>query len=133
MKKQALIYGSIFGLISIVLGALGAHALKEILTESQLESFNTGVRYQMYHAILLVVLGLSNIPATKLLKTIVNLLIIGILIFSFSIYLLSTSSISGINIGFILGPLTPIGGLLLITAWGLMTWMFVKEPKKVNS
>lgn len=133
MKKQALIYGSIFGLISVVLGALGAHALKEVLTESQLESFNTGVRYQMYHAILLVVLGLSNIPATKLLKTIVNLLIIGILIFSFSIYLLSTSSISGINIGFILGPLTPIGGLLLITAWGLMTWMFIKEPKKANS
>lgn len=133
MKKQALIYGSIFGLISVVLGALGAHALKEILTDSQLESFNTGVRYQMYHAILLVVLGLSNIPSTKLLKTIVNLLIIGIFIFSFSIYLLSTSSISGINIGFILGPLTPIGGLLLISAWVLMTWMFIKEPKKANS
>tara|TARA_R110002049_G_scaffold3502_10_gene26261 strand:+ start:10638 stop:11039 length:402 start_codon:yes stop_codon:yes gene_type:complete len=128
MKKQALIYGSVFGLIAVIFGALGAHALKELITSSQLDSFHTGVRYQMYHAILLIVLGLSNISPTKMLKSIINLIILGIIIFSFSIYLLSTSSVTGIKIGFILGPLTPIGGLLLISGWSLMIWMFIKQP-----
>ena len=133
MKKQALVFGSIFGLFAVALGALGAHALKDLLTPTQLESFGTGVRYQMYHAIILLVLGLSKIEESKLFKSIINLLIIGIIIFSFSIYLLSTSSITGISIGFVLGPLTPIGGLLLICSWGLMGWMFLKQPKQIKA
>lgn len=133
MKKQAFVFASIYGFVAVIFGALGAHALKEILSIDQLESFNTGVRYQMYHAILLLILGLSSLPETKSLKSIINLLIIGIFVFSFSIYLLSTSAITGISIGYLLGPLTPIGGLLLISAWGIMVWMFIKLPSKTSA
>ncbi len=132
MKRQATIYGSFLGGIAVILGALGAHALEDLISVSQLDSFNTGVRYQMYHAILLVSLGMSSLVETKALKTIINLLIIGTLIFSFSIYLLSTKNISGLNLGFILGPLTPIGGLLLITAWGLLVRLFIVNKSTIN-
>lgn len=132
MKRQATIYGSLLGGIAVILGALGAHALEDLISVSQLDSFNTGVRYQMYHAILLVSLGMSSLVETKALKTIINLLIIGTLIFSFSIYLLSTKSISGLNLGFILGPITPIGGLLLITAWGLLMRLFIVNKTRIN-
>ncbi len=132
MKRQATIYGSLLGGIAVILGALGAHALEDLISVSQLDSFNTGVRYQMYHAILLVSLGMSSLVETKALKAIINLLIIGTLIFSFSIYLLSTKSISGLNLGFILGPITPIGGLFLITAWGLLVRLFIVNRATVN-
>lgn len=125
MKRQATIVGSILGGIAVILGALGAHALEDLISASQLNSFNTGVRYQIYHAILLIVLGVSNIAETKSLKTILNLFTIGTCVFSFSIYLLSTKDLTGLSLGFILGPITPIGGLLLITAWGLLARFFV--------
>jgi len=117
MKKYFLIWGFLFGLSAVILGALGAHALKPLLTEVQLDSFATGVRFQVYHALLLIIL--SQIPSFAT-RTILILLVLGTLLFSVSIYLLNVQEILGLgNLSF-LGPITPIGGLLLITAWLLL-------------
>lgn len=116
MNKKILISGSIFGMFAIILGAFGAHALKKMLSVDQLNSFETGVKYLMYHSFLLLFLGSTNSILESSKKTIFYLIILGTLSFSGSIFLLSTIPITNINfkpIGFI----TPIGGILLITAW----------------
>ena len=116
MNKKILISGSIFGIFAIILGAFGAHALKKMLSVDQLNSFETGVKYLMYHSFLLLFLGSTNSILESSKKTIFYLIILGTITFSGSIFLLSTIPITNINfkpIGFI----TPIGGILLITAW----------------
>ncbi|HUH25709.1 MAG TPA: DUF423 domain-containing protein [Flavobacterium sp.] len=120
MNKSITGIAAIIGVISIILGAFGAHALKEVLTPEQLISFETGVRYQMYHALFLLVVGMLNFISEKQKKNILILTLIGVLLFSGSIYLLATQSISGINFKF-LGPITPIGGMFLIFSWLLLT------------
>jgi|SRR5690554_2174781 len=114
MKKNFLIAGAIFGALAVVFGALGAHALKEILSAESLDSFETAVRYQMYHALLLVVL--SNYKELHS-KFILYATISGILFFSFSIYLLSLRHLFDLDGLKVLGPITPIGGLLLVLVW----------------
>lgn len=101
---------------AIILGAFGAHALKKVLSTEQLSTFETGVRYQMYHALFLLFIGImTNLPQnTK--KTIYNLVLFGVLLFSGSIYLLATKDLTHFDFK-IIGPLTPLGGLLLIIAW----------------
>ena len=119
MKPQSiLIYAGILGAIAVIMGAMGAHALKTVLSPEELESFGTGARYNMYHAIMLFALAanIKNIDR-KWLTISVNLTLIGTLLFSGSIYLLSTSALTGITAKSILGPITPIGGLLLISGW----------------
>ncbi|MDY2586995.1 DUF423 domain-containing protein [Winogradskyella aquimaris] len=111
-----IITGSIFGLLAILLGAFGAHALKKILSEEQLKSFETGVKYQMYHAIVLLTLGLNSEYSTSAMYWCFS---IGILFFSFSIYGLVLSSAKGKKIR-LLGAITPIGGLLLAAGWLLI-------------
>lgn len=118
----ALALGSLFALLAVILGAFGAHALKEVLTADQLTSFETGVRYQMYHGIVLLVLGLKSIPVRlRFEKAVVILFTIGIVLFSFSIYLLNLQGVLGVHLKW-LGPVTPLGGSLLIIAWALMLW-----------
>lgn len=117
MKNNATTFGAAFGLLAVILGAMGAHALKSELSIDQLESFQTGVRYQIYHAIMLFIIANRNNANSKLLNTVSTLFIIGIILFSFSIYLLSTRSITGIEELSFLGPITPIGGLFLISGW----------------
>lgn len=119
MQKNNLVrLGSILMAVGIVLGALSAHALKDKLPVESMESFKTGVLYHIIHALTLVILGVSNIQI-KRIKLISWLFGLGILFFSGSIYLLSTSSLTGINFSF-LGPITPIGGLFFIIAWVLL-------------
>lgn len=117
MNKTLTITASIFALLAVVLGAMGAHLLENHLSPESLNSFETAVRYQMYHAIVLLVLGLTNKINSKLIS---GLFIAGICLFSGSIYLLSTRSL--LNIGDIsfLGPVTPVGGLLLMSAWVIL-------------
>lgn len=117
MKKSFLLWAGIFGILAVVLGAMGAHALKGVLSESQLNSFETGVRYQMYHALLLI--ALSAIKELQS-KAILYLIVIGVFFFSFSIYLLNLRFEIGLEGLSILGPITPIGGLLLIAAWAMI-------------
>lgn len=121
MTKKLVTLAAFFGLVAIILGAFGAHGLKKVLTAEQLVSFETGVRYQMYHALFLLFVGVAGFISEKQKKIIFLLTIIGVLLFSGSIYLLATQSVSGINFKF-LGPITPIGGLLLILSWGLLTF-----------
>lgn len=111
--------GAIFGALAIILGAFGAHALKKIFSEDQLKNFETGVKYQMYHALLLVVLGFNIQLITQYQNLIYYALTWGILLFSFSIYGLCISSALNKKLKF-LGPITPIGGLLLLLGWILL-------------
>lgn len=119
MKKKFLLWGLFFGILAIILGAFGAHALKSILNSGQLQSFETGVRYQMYHALLLVLLSQSSSLHSK---WILNGIVAGVFLFSFSIYLLSLNSFFGIESMKFIGPITPIGGLLLIMSWALLIY-----------
>ena len=111
--------GAIFGALGIILGAFGAHALKKIFSEDQLKNFETGVKYQMYHTLLLVVLGFNIQLITQYQNLIYYALTWGILLFSFSIYGLCISSALNKKLKF-LGPITPIGGLLLLLGWILL-------------
>lgn len=126
LNKKFLYTGAIFGAISVGLGALGAHALKAVLEPISLDSFNTGVRYQMYHAILMIILSaLTAINKFKLEKTIYYMLLSGVICFSFSIYALNLAPLYDLNVKF-LGPVTPVGGLLLIGSWILLLYSVKK-------
>ena len=118
MNRKILFTASLLGIIAIVLGAFGAHSLKEVLTTEQLNTFETGVKYQMYHALFLLFLGNSNSITEKMKKYVLNLILFGVILFSGSIYLLATMAVTGINFK-VIGILTPIGGLLLLLGWGI--------------
>ncbi|WP_298391824.1 DUF423 domain-containing protein [Flavobacterium sp.] len=126
MDKKIFSAAGFFGMTAIVLGAFGAHALKKVLTVDQLDTFETGVKYQMYHALFLLFLGLNAHLSLKTKKSILVLTILGIIMFSGSIYLLATDSLNAFNFK-VIGFVTPIGGLLLILAWALFTFQFLKK------
>lgn len=121
MEKKILIVAAVFGFLAIILGAFGAHALKKVLTLDQLTSFETGVKYQMYHALFLLFVGTSNMLTLKDKTIVFYLTVVGIFFFSGSIYVLTTSSITGIK-SKIIGPITPIGGIFLLSSWGLLIY-----------
>ena len=123
MDKLALISAAIFGLTAVIFGAFGAHLLKKKLNTDQLQSFETGVKYQMYHAIVLLVLGFQLNHQITIDNYIINFFIIGIILFSFSIYGLVISSANNKKLKF-LGPITPLGGLCLVLGWGLLIYKF---------
>jgi uncharacterized membrane protein YgdD (TMEM256/DUF423 family) len=116
--KKIILLSTILGFTAVILGALGAHALKSVLSEQALDSYLTGVRYQMYHALFLLGVAAVQQHLDPLwMNRGVWLALIGVILFSGSIYLLSTREITALtHIGF-LGPITPIGGLLLISSW----------------
>lgn len=116
MEKRITQTALFFGVTAIILGAFGAHALKKHLTPEQLVSFETGVRYQMYHALFLLFLGSNKLIQSKTKKIVFLCISLGVVLFSFSIYLLATRPITAIDFKF-LGPITPIGGLFLIVGW----------------
>jgi len=121
MKELVLTFGGIFGTLAVIFGAFGAHALKRKLSEEQLKSFETGVRYQMYHALVLIPCGIifPFIETSQIFMA--WFFLIGTLLFSFSIYGLVLSSAGGKKLSF-LGPVTPLGGLLLVLGWVLLTY-----------
>lgn len=125
MIQLALIFGSIFGFLAIILGAFGAHLLKKKLTQEQLNSFETGVKYQMYHAIVLLVLGFQLDVSSVINLYIIYAFIIGVILFSFSIYGLVISSANNKKLRF-LGPITPLGGLFLVAGWALLIYKFIQ-------
>lgn len=124
MNQFALIFGSFFGLLAIIFGAFGAHLLKQKLTKNQLQSFETGVKYQMYHAIVLLFLGFHLDSSATINAYIIYAFIIGTILFSFSIYGLVISSANDKKLKF-LGPITPLGGLFLVLGWGLLIFKFL--------
>ncbi len=124
MNVIALIFGSIFGLLSVIFGAFGAHLLKKKLSTEQLQRFETGVKYQMYHAIVLLVLGYNFSSTNTIDSYTIYCFIIGTILFSFSIYGLVISSAKNRKLKF-LGPITPLGGLLLVIGWALLLYKFL--------
>lgn len=122
MKKNLAIT-SVLGAIAIILGAFGAHALKEKLGIDALKSFETGVRYQMYHVIVLLFVNTYIDFSSKTKNTISWFFFIGILFFSGSLYAITAGGIDPKSIWFI----TPFGGLLLIIGWVLMLFNFIKN------
>ncbi|OUD37481.1 DUF423 domain-containing protein [Flavobacterium sp. FPG59] len=129
MKKRIIASGAILGMIAIILGAFGAHALKKVLSIDQLVTFETGVRYQMYHALFLLFIGNYDALSQKKQKAIYYLVLLGVALFSGSIYLLATNSLTSFDFK-IIGFVTPIGGLLLIIAWFvLLTSIFDKKSQ----
>jgi uncharacterized membrane protein YgdD (TMEM256/DUF423 family) len=125
MNRTIVATGAILGLLAVVLGALGAHALKTVLTPSALESFRTGVSYQMYHALFLLVLGSMNRLDDSSKKGIFYLILGGVVCFSFSIYALTTGPLAGLDFSS-MGWITPAGGALLIAGWGLLLYRVFK-------
>lgn len=127
MDKSSLAKGAILGCIAVIFGALGAHALKEVLLPEQLLSFETGVRYQMYHALAIIVLAVVvKNKSNKLLVTAVNLFFWGVILFSGSIYLLTLKTILAADFLKFVGPITPIGGIILVFGWILLIWEGVR-------
>lgn len=118
MIKNILIKAAVLGCIGIILGAFGAHALKAVLTSEQLVSFNTGVRYQISHAIVLLFMFLLTAKYNlKQFEIASKLIFWGTILFSGSIYILTLKNILGIELLKFAGPITPIGGTLLIGGW----------------
>ena len=101
---------------AIGLGAIGTHFLRNILSNSELNTLNIGVRYQLFHGLSLLVLALNAKKFNSNINKSLNLMTTGICLFSFSIYLLSFQKSVNLSMTF-LGPITPIGGVLLITSW----------------
>ena len=121
LNKTFLRAGALMALLGVVLGAFGAHSLKSLLSVERLATFEIGVRYQMYHAIALVLVALLGPYFPKRsLKIAGWLFIVGIVLFSGSLYLLACRDVIGLTTYRWLGPLTPIGGMCFITAWGLL-------------
>ncbi|KAB1156719.1 DUF423 domain-containing protein [Flavobacterium luteum] len=128
MERKMVLTALLFGVIAIVLGAFGAHALKKVLSTEQLIAFETGVKYQMYHTLFLLFVGTTTLVTEKAKRTILYLVVLGVLFFSGSIYLLATNDLTSIDFRAI-GFITPIGGLFLIGAW-LFTFIAVINNKR---
>ena len=125
MKEFIQIFGALYGMLAVVFGAFGAHALKKTFTEEQLKSFETGVKYQMYHALLLLFLGYSLSFNTAIDTYMAYCFVIGTFLFSFSIYGLCLSTAKGKKLKF-LGPITPLGGLFLVVGWALLLYSYLE-------
>jgi uncharacterized membrane protein YgdD (TMEM256/DUF423 family) len=119
MNKKILVTGAIVGITGIVLGAFAAHGLEKLVDAEAIKSFETGVRYQIYHALLLLILGGTSFITEKRKKVMFYLIVIGLIFFSGSIYGLATNDLSSFDFKSI-AMITPVGGLLLILAWVVM-------------
>lgn len=116
MKKFALFTGGINAMLAVIIGAFGAHALKDRLTDEMLAVYQTGVQYHFYHSLGLIIIGImaSQLPATALIKWSAWMMLAGIIFFSGSLYLLALTNLRW------LGMVTPLGGTAFIIAWLLL-------------
>jgi len=126
--KKIVTSSAFLAALAIGLGAFGAHGLRDLISAKALSSFETGVRYQMYHSLALLIIGFAmSIPANTR-KWVYRFFIFGIILFSGSIYLLSLKEIVTFSMAF-LGPITPIGGLLLVVGWLRLLYGILKVKK----
>jgi uncharacterized membrane protein YgdD (TMEM256/DUF423 family) len=128
MQNRFLVFSGFSGAIAVALGAMAAHFLRSklgtgLITDLQLTAFESAARYQMYHSIVLLVLALmwEKFDA-KMIAKVGYCFMAGIVLFSGSLYILSTAGLMGISNVRWLGPLTPIGGLFFITGWLMLAW-----------
>tara|TARA_B100001059_G_scaffold57356_1_gene52693 strand:+ start:21941 stop:22309 length:369 start_codon:yes stop_codon:yes gene_type:complete len=116
------VIGGVFALLGVVFGAFAAHSLKSQISEDSIKSFETGVRYMMYHGLAIIILSTLNIEGKNL---ILKFFLCGTILFSGSIFLLSTQLLTNLKLTF-LGPVTPIGGSLLIIGWIIFIFYSIK-------
>ncbi len=126
--KTNLTLAAFLGFLAVILGAFGAHSLKDKLDPEVLHSFETGVRYMMYHAIVILFVNSFTGFSKKTKNTISYVFFTGILLFSGSIFAISVGEISAKNIWFI----TPLGGVFLIFGWVFMIFSFINIKNKKN-
>jgi uncharacterized membrane protein YgdD (TMEM256/DUF423 family) len=126
MQKQFVFFSGLAIMISIVLGAMGAHALKDILTLEQFNSFEVAVRYQGFLSMGIFILALNSDRFSFPLKRILSAMLIGMLLFSGSIYLLIAFKTFHVPTAFI-GPITPIGGAISIVSWFIFLTRLIKN------
>lgn len=119
MNRSIIIWSLILIISGIILGAFGAHSLKEIISQDKLLSFETGIRYQIYQGLGMLIIGFSSEKINFSIKWFILLGLIGTFLFCFSIYILALSN--QINIPtHLIGPITPIGGTMIICSWGVL-------------
>lgn len=126
MENKYTITGFVHILISILLGAFGAHALRDLLEASEMESFKSAVYYMQFHGLALLVLPLVQQQLNFKSHMGMRLLFWGILFFSYSILLLLLLKKNQLTYGFLI-PITPLGGSLMIAGWFLLLWGFLKR------
>lgn len=129
MNRNLLISGASFGMVAIILGAFATHGLKPMLTAESIMTFETGVKYQMYSALFLLILGGLPIASEIVKKICFYLTVIGVIFFSGSIYFLATNSLTSFDFR-VIGMITPIGGSMLITAWMVLLINYIKLKNK---
>jgi uncharacterized membrane protein YgdD (TMEM256/DUF423 family) len=126
MQKQFVFFSGLAIMISIVLGAMGAHALKDILSPEQFNSFEVAVKYQGFLSMGVFIIALNTDRFSFPLKRILTAMMIGMLLFSGSIYLLVTFKYLHFTTAFI-GPITPIGGSITIISWIIFLYRLIKN------
>jgi uncharacterized membrane protein YgdD (TMEM256/DUF423 family) len=126
MNKNILAISTGLFVLAIALGAFGAHGLKSLIEADQIYIFEVGVRYQFFTSLALMILAFNFYKLTFSLKWVLRLVGVGITMFSGSIYLLSLSDYIGIS-SKLIGPLTPVGGMLMITGWGIFIFKLVRS------
>ena len=125
MHRKILLWGIGFAITAVLLGAFGAHALKSFLTPEKLQSYETGVRYQLIHALALIALSIygqinkTNDFLNKGIGWSAHFFIVGAFLFSGSIYGLALLSVIHPSWAFVLGPVTPIGGFFFMLGWAI--------------
>lgn len=117
MNKRILLIAAFFGFTAVALGAFGAHGLEGRISERHLDTWETAVDYQFYHALALLFLSTFSRAKHQMIKVAFICFVAGVLLFSGSLYMLSTHSITGLLKPSILGPITPIGGVLFLVGW----------------
>jgi uncharacterized membrane protein YgdD (TMEM256/DUF423 family) len=123
---------AILGMIAVIFGAFGAHTLREMIDEKALGNWETGVRYQFYHALALLFIGVISLTDdSKKLRNAALMMTLGIVCFSGSLYLLSLRSLINMPLQ-ILGPITPLGGLFLIVGWIMLFFSQSEEKNTTN-
>lgn len=121
----AAFFGSVFMFLGVALGALGSHALSGKITQEALQSYMIAIRYMLFHGIALLFLSALPFIETPKKEQIALFLVLGVFVFSGSILMLSTKAIHGLNVSW-LGPVTPVGGLLLLGAWVYVSFLLGK-------
>lgn len=125
MRKFS-IAGVSFALLAVILGAFASHALKNHFEVAVLQSFETGIRYMMYHGLALLILSQMSVAQNP---WIFRLFFWGVIFFSFSIFALCLGKLTTYDLSWV-GPITPIGGSLLIIGWAMLLWKIIKNKAK---
>ncbi|PST82154.1 DUF423 domain-containing protein [Pedobacter yulinensis] len=127
MNKRIILTAAFLGAVAVILGAFGAHGLKKLVDAPAIDTWTKGVEYQFYHVFALLYLSTFARYRNKLVNIAYFCFTFGIVFFSGSLYLLATRSLTNIGFAGVLGPITPIGGLLFIFGWIMLFFAALKD------